>query len=314
MTPGRSCPPHYRYGAEALAGEPALEAEALIVAGGLYGNPEALACVEALADAERATLVFNGDFHWFDIEPEVFADVQARVLRHPAIAGNVEAELAEPSGAGCGCAYPETVDDATVARSNAIIARLRETVDAGQRHALARLPFHLGARVGEHRIAIVHGDPDSLAGWGLAVESIGRNRGDAAARERLEGWFRSAGVDVFASTHTCLPHALTTPVDGHTRVVINNGSAGMPNFAGDRRGLVTRIATTPSRRALYRTTLPGLFLEAIPLPFDTARWDRRFQNWWPAGSAARLSYARRIAEGPRFELANALGSGVVTTI
>lgn len=41
--------------------------------------------------------------------------------------------------------------------------------------------------------------------------------------------FAEASVDVFASTHTCLP-ALCR-FDGDEKVVINNGAAGMPNFA-----------------------------------------------------------------------------------
>jgi hypothetical protein len=40
--------------------------------------------------------------------------------------GNVETELSDPvDGAGCGCAYPDWVDEGTVARSNRIIERLR---------------------------------------------------------------------------------------------------------------------------------------------------------------------------------------------
>jgi hypothetical protein len=37
---------------------------------------------------------------------------------------------------------------------------------------LAELPRHLTAAVGGHRVAIVHGDPESLAGWKLALEAV----------------------------------------------------------------------------------------------------------------------------------------------
>ena len=40
--PGRGCPLSYRYGAQALAGPATLETDTLWVAGGLYGNRQAL--------------------------------------------------------------------------------------------------------------------------------------------------------------------------------------------------------------------------------------------------------------------------------
>ena len=40
--PGRICPVAYRYGARALAAPATLQTETLWVAGGLYGNCEAL--------------------------------------------------------------------------------------------------------------------------------------------------------------------------------------------------------------------------------------------------------------------------------
>lgn len=47
---------------------------------------------------------------------------------HIASLGNVEAQLVDPQpGAGCGCAYPASTPEQTVAWSNAIIARLQET-------------------------------------------------------------------------------------------------------------------------------------------------------------------------------------------
>ena len=72
MIPGRSCPLHYRYAPEALAGLPSLSADPLLVVGGLYGNTEALKGIDALAAAENATVVFNGDFHWFDADATLF--------------------------------------------------------------------------------------------------------------------------------------------------------------------------------------------------------------------------------------------------
>jgi hypothetical protein len=87
--------------------------------------------------------------------------------------------------------------------------------------------------------------------------------------------------------------------------VANNGAAGMPNFAGTRYGLVTRISTRPRADALYRMALGDVHVEAIRLRFDNEPWMRRFLGAWPSGSAAHVSYFRRMSEGPRFTPADA---------
>jgi hypothetical protein len=151
--PGRTCPTAYGYRAADLADAPELVAETLYVIGGLYGNLQALDAIEAMAARESGpvALVFNGDFHWFDIDPAAFARVETVVGDHRALRGNVETELANgPGEAGCGCAYPEWIDDDVVTRSNAIMERLAVTADAldGVRARLAGLPMFLRARVG----------------------------------------------------------------------------------------------------------------------------------------------------------------------
>ncbi|MCK7500654.1 MAG: hypothetical protein MZW92_68395 [Comamonadaceae bacterium] len=68
----------------------------------------------------------------------------------------------------------------------------------------------------------------------------------------LDGVFRGAGVDGFASSHTCLPVCRSFDCGDRRRFVINNGAAGMPNFVNSRFGVVTRIALRPSpHRRLY---------------------------------------------------------------
>ena len=130
LRPGRNCPISYRYPPASMRRDPQIEAEAIYIVGGLYGNVEALDSVREMAASERdAVLAFNGDFHWFDVAHADYLAVNATVLARPAIRGNVETELAaEESGAGCGCAYPADVSDAEVSRSNSILERLRETV------------------------------------------------------------------------------------------------------------------------------------------------------------------------------------------
>ena len=302
MQPGRSCPLAYRYTPAAVGAARAFDCETLYVIGGLYGNEYALAAILALAAAERGpvTLAFNGDFHWFDRDPAVFARIDAEVLRHRAYRGNVETELAGDGAAGCGCAYPASVSDAEVERSNAVMATLRTTAhECAAASPLAALPMYGVARVGDLRVAIVHGDLNSLAGWSYAHEALGDGTAFAADCD-------AAQVRIVASSHTCLPVALDVMAAAGRCVLMNNGAAGMPNFADTDYGLVTRIATTPASGALYGTQLDGVHVDAVPVRYDTAVWRERFLAQWPAGSAAYDSYYRRIVSGPRHRLRDAM--------
>jgi hypothetical protein len=297
VTPGRSCPVSYHYDASVLD-RVDFRVDTLWVAGGLYGNPFALERLLELYDRERSpkALVFNGDFHWFDVED--FAAIDGAVSAQRATRGNVETELATPAdGAGCGCGYPEWVDEATVARSNRIIERLRIAATPAARERLAALPMHLVAEVGGERVAIVHGDADSLAGWGFSQEVLATPEGRRAA----QGAFDAARTRIFASSHTCLP--VMAAVHGE-RLVVNNGSAGMPNFQGTTYGVATRISVAPGR-SLYARRAGAVHVEAIALDYDAAAWRRRFLAQWPAGSDAHRSYYPRIVGGPRYGLGQA---------
>lgn len=207
LGPGRACPLDYRYGARALAAPATLAADSFWVAGGLYGNTCALERLEELYAQERgnAALVFNGDFHWFDIDDAAFAAIERGVSRHIATRGNVETELAQP-------------------------------------------------RAG-------------------------------------------VGVSVFASSHTCLP--VLQAIEG-AGAVVNNGAAGMPNFADSRCGIVTRISVEPGANALYRARIGPLYVEAVPIDYDSGAWLATFLAQWPEGSDAHVSYYGRIVHGPRY--------------
>jgi hypothetical protein len=191
-TPGRSCPSHYRYSPRVFSREPSLEAKALYVVGGLYGNPFALEAVFALARRENAALVFNGDFNWFNAEPAEFREVNQRSCR--TLAGQCRDRDRRKGQQGCGCAYPEWVADAEVARSNRILERLRETARRFPelRARLRRLPMHLVAQVGGLRVGIAHGDAESLAGWQFSQEALREHPG------RAQAVLAGAGIDVFA--------------------------------------------------------------------------------------------------------------------
>jgi hypothetical protein len=310
IAPGRCCPLHYRYAPADLAREPDLVADTLYVIGGLYGNRPALDTVLDLAAHETgpATLIFNGDFNWFNIDDAGFAAVNDEVLNHHAIRGNVETEIASDNdAAGCGCGYPDWVSDAEVGRSNEIVAHLRTTArrHPGLRERLAALPMHLVAEVAGLRVAIVHGDAESLAGWSFSQETLAAP--DAA--RRLSASFERANVRVFASSHTCLPLITDCGASQGRCVLINNGAAGMPNFERTPCGVITRIASTPSctrDEPLYGTRLGSLWIEALPVRYDPSRWLAEFIANWPLGTAAHQSYFHRITHGPRYALGQAI--------
>ena len=309
--PGRVCPLRYRYGAGAIARAAPREVATLYVVGGLYGNVPALDAVEAMARTEpdAPTLCFNGDFNWFNVADRDFVEINLRVLANDAILGNVEAEFDSPvDDAGCGCAYPASVDDGTVERSNRIHAQLEATArrHEAQRRRIAQLPMFARYRVADCRVGVVHGDADSLAGWRFGVDALD----DPQALPWLQSVFELAGVDLFASTHTCLPALRRFALaPGREACVVNNGAAGMPNFAGDPAGLCTRIATTPSpHAALQEVRIAGAHVALLPVRFDADRWRTEFLTQWPAGSPAWQSYYERITRGPKFAPSQAIAS------
>ena len=314
---GRVCPASYSYSPSCFARPAEISGDVLYVVGGLYGNRFALAEIERMADCEETPpqLVFNGDFHWFDADPASFVHISQAVARHVALRGNVETEIAgEDDGNGCGCAYPESVPDSDVERSNSILQRLRnvarqiECSDPGVRARLEALPMHRVAQVGDARVGIVHGDAWALAGWRFANDALHDERQTAS----LSAVFEQSALDGFASTHTCLPALRTFETPLGERFVVNNGAAGMPNFQHTRFGLITRLANVPvprqlSRERLYGADVASVYVDALAVRFDAAAWDREFQRVWPSGSPASVSYGRRIVCGPDFTIDQALG-------
>ena len=343
QTPGAppaACPPDYYYGAATLNRPPEITAETLYVIGGLYGNPEALAEVLAMKAREdrggstegtqvRPTvrspvrLVFNGDFNWFNVDAESFLKINEAVLEHVAIQGNVEAELVREGAAlDCGCDYPSYVDPDTVKRSHRIFARLKKTAShaSGIVSRMGELSKTLVARVGAHRVAILHGDPEALSGWRLAEEALSGLEAQQppppavpqTGEERVAEYFRASGVTAFAATHTCLPFARDFMVEGKARLIINNGAAGMPNFRGVPGGLLTRISVHPAPpgHSLYGWARDGVHYDALPIAYDQESWMERFLANWPAGTPAHRSYCERLIHGPAYTLEQAVRGGV----
>lgn len=305
---GRVCPTDYAYAPAVFARAPELKADVLYVIGGLYGNLDALTLIEDMTarEATLPTIVFNGDFHWFNAAPDWFAAIDERVARHHALRGNVESEIARPAdiGAGCGCAYPLSVDDGTVERSNAILNELRAVAATmpAQQARLKALPMHLVAEIGGLRVGIVHGDARALAGWDFAQDALE----DQHATPSLDAIRQSSNIDIFASTHTCLAALRDFALPSGRLTIVNNGAAGMPNFAGRRAGLITRIGTTPSPHTpLYGLHRDGVHIDALEVPYDHDAFLARFLTRWPEGSPAHRSYYGRIVDGPAYSPATA---------
>ena len=313
MSPGRSCPLQYRYAPDVFARAADIHAETIYVIGGLYGNVPALSAILELADAESIppTLVFNGDFNWFNIDNDGFQAVNREVLRHTALRGNVETELAQPAGAegiaGCGCSYPDYVDDADVARSNTIMARLQITAHAFPEltETLTSLPMHVVAEVGGSRFGVVHGDAESLAGWRFAHDGLH----DPENIAWLQQICRDAKLAGFVSSHTCLPTFRRFADTGNGHFVINNGAAGMPNFSRTQYGLISRISVNPAGEGLsqYGGMAANVYVDAIPVHYDAEKFQKSFIENWPQGSAAHHSYFQRIVDGPAYTAPHALG-------
>jgi predicted phosphodiesterase len=305
--PGRSCPLHYRYSPSVFNRSAEIRAETLYVIGGLYGNPFALDRIFEIAQQEmvKPTLVFNGDFNWFNIDHASFREINLAVLAHHALRGNVETELdSHDANAGCGCAYPENVSDAEVEYSNRIMGELQATAANFPeiRQRLNALPMHLVAEVGGVKIGVMHGDAHSLAGWDFSREALS----NPSAIKSLQCDFIEANVNIFACTHTCLPAIKTVPLANDTGLIVNNGSAGMANFRDTTHGLITRISRGPfplvgdGRLSQSATRAGDLYVDLLRVDFDSAAWTRMFLSNWPAGSAAHASYFKRITHGPAF--------------
>ena len=328
---GQSCPIEYQYKAKDFASAQTTSAQTIYVVGGLYGNLDALHEILRMQEAEKRAgtnvqLVFNGDHNWFNTSADSFREINQVVLDHIAIRGNVEAEIAAPTDAGCGCNYPDYVNAQYVARSNAIMGKLQQTAREFKPicDGLNDLPFIRTIDLDGKKIGIVHGDAEMLAGWAFAAERlspIGKCcSGDEAVAELtphalIKRYFLDAGVLAFASTHTCLAHAKDFSIAGQDRVIINNGAAGLPNFANTGYGMVTRISVDPkvAKNSLYGANLSGLRFDSLAVNYDTPAWLGRFLRGWPPGSPAYEAYFNRIVAGPDFDLSDAVAGQFTRT-
>lgn len=306
---GRVCPVDYRIAPDAFRREPLLSCDTLYIVGGLYGNPFALDSLDSLVAAEEDTtlVVLNGDVHWFDRDAEDFSLIEQRTASYVPLVGNVELELRRESdvGVGCGCSYPDCFSDADVSRSNRIHAVLAAMVNENShlKERLQERPATEVVKVGDKKVAITHGDEKLVGGWDCSRESLQ----DVLRQDELNTWMEQNRVEVLATTHTCAPAALVL----EQGAIINNGAAGMPNFLGQKGGIITRVSKTPHPRALYSTQRDDIFIEAVSLQYDDAAFLEWFDARWSALSPAAISYRDRIMQGPLDYLEDALLGGFV---
>lgn len=314
---GRVCPADYHIDDQAFSGDAEYLSDVLYVVGGLYGNPFALNAVDRLLEDERAraakagapdakiAIVFNGDMHWFDKTADNFESIEKAAAKYTLLIGNVEAELRreDPIGVGCGCAYPSCVDDATVARSNAIHSMLFD--ELSNRPDLKRLlqgrPSTATVAVAGRKVGITHGDERMVGGWNCSREELS----EPARQCELDAFLAENDLAVLATTHTCSAAAIAL----ENGLVINNGAAGLPNFSDQHFGLAIRVAETSHPDALFGALRDGLFVEAVPVRYDHDSFVKWFDELWPEGTPAEVSYRGRILNGPADHIERALLRG-----
>lgn len=302
--PGRTCPLDYDIEREVFESE-IPTAVVLYVVGGLYGNKFALDEIEKmkLEEESSVSIIYNGDIHWFDKDIATFKYIESFVTT--ALLGNVEAEILrkEDLQVGCGCSYPSCVSDVVVKRSNEIHRLLKNSVEKDEEilNSFSKRKKAMIVSVGDKKIFITHGDEKSLAGWGLSREELS----DLDRQKELVNWFSEHKIDIIACTHTCSPAMLKLD----SKVVINNGASGMPNYKNRLSGNIIRISKIKSNRAICRTKIDDIYVELVAVNYDTDAFLNWFDNLWDKKSPASLSYRTRIIKGTKDEIKDSIING-----
>lgn len=259
-----------------------LYSDEIWVAGGVYGNIFAIKKLNEMAD--KGNIIYNGDLHWFDADLKAFNDVESNTQNAVKLNGNVEIELKRAENLGCGCDYPEYENEVIVKNAELIHARLKSI--CADFSIFNDRGTSLVANVGSAKIAITHGDEKRLNGWGFDHESFANK----IRQDEVAEWFKQTKFDILATSHTC--KALV--INNKNFVVLNNGSAGMPNFSEFAVGLVGRISTTAHEKALYRSRIKDVYVELVMLRYDKSEFIKYFERIWSDDSPASISYKARI--------------------
>lgn len=273
-----------------------VEEDILYVIGGLYGNFFSVETINRMAEEEKSAplMIFNGDMHWFDVAYDDFMAVENNT-RGIKLLGNVEFELpTSPDKVDCGCNYPPDVDEGAVARSNVMHSTMKKNMRGKAiLEELATREKTVAISAMGLTIAITHGDEKSMSGWDCARDALQKE----GRRNELAAWLKENHIDILATTHTCLP--AITAID--SSVVCNNGSAGMANVRGKTFGLITRIAKTPHSKAVATKQVNDVYVELVKVEFPIKPFVEYFDQCWPEGSPASISYRNRIVGGTAVE-------------
>jgi len=162
-------------------------------------------------------------------------------------------------------------------------------------------------------------DLHSLSGWSYSAEAMvtpshplreslgiasSSSSSFSTSAETVRADMQAANADIVCCTHTCLAFLRVFSGGG---VVVNNGSAGMGNFAGSAHGCITRVAPAGMEvpkelesLVVHETVHKGARVSALEVRFDGEEWEREFLKQWGEGTAAHESYFERIKHGVPF--------------
>ena len=315
------CDISYRYRPNTIGATKAeiATSSTLYVIGGLYGSLYSLDAILDMAESEKENpqLIFNGDFNFFNCKEDDFIAVNNTVKLFTATKGNIEDVISKskPDLFDCGCDYPSSVSTDYITRSNKIAERLYSTAQTNSQSEdvlqfLRELPMFRRIEMSSgHIIGILHGDAHNLSGWNFSYENlITTNIDDPSSSSPSSSsssylplkWLDEAKCDVFACTHTCLP--VMIDYNNSSKAIVNNGSAGIPNFKGESFGVITRISedveTVPSW-SLYSTIVSNCIrIDALAVRYNHKGFlNKQFLVNWPEGSPGYINYYDRIRFG-----------------
>lgn len=292
MTKGRNCSFDYVLNKDWVKDISYIDNEAIYIVGGLYGNYYALEKIKEFASFENKPLIiFNGDIHWFDIIEEDFLKIENVIKDDIKLLGNVEYELIRKTNdLGCGCNYPESTSDGIVERSNIIHSLMKKNIkDINILNDISSRKKTLCINALGKKIAITHGDEKNMAGWQCSFENLHNIK----RQEELESWLTENKIDMFVTTHTCLPVIKNFAKS----FIFNNGSSGMGNIKDSHYGLFVRIAKTSHKEAIVSKKIDDVYIELVKIDYDLDKFVTWFDKVWEKDSPASISYKNRILNG-----------------
>jgi predicted phosphodiesterase len=191
----------------------------LLVFGGPYSNLEATRAV--LGEARRRAIppdhiLCTGDLAAYCADPQPVIDL-LRDAGIRIVMGNCEESLASDAG-DCGCGF--SADSACAVLSTQWYPFANSRVDADSRAWLGALPRRIDLRIGDRRLAAIHGGVADISRFVFATSD------DAIAEE-----LAMAGCDGVIGGHCGLP--FTREIEG--RLWHNAGVVGMPANDGTPR-------------------------------------------------------------------------------